>query len=197
MKIVENIKKHLSKLTDDKNIAVVNILFIYACLVMLGIVYDARCHDSDKCQPETLTKHTATSEITGKDYGTVIAVAKEQDGHCEYRACDDKTCDWYDNSNRECDGINKGEWIARVENRTYKGISLCSATKGEFAKPGNPSRKTGAYCWCKSGKNWVSDMFLITPSYCSNNGCAGNCAHGVLYSPIFRSVLNSKVQRAK
>lgn len=199
MKITHDIKKYLSKITDDKNVLVANILFIYMGLVMLGVFYNVRCHDSDKCSPKSFTKHTAISETTGENLGTVIASAKEMDGHCEYRACDEtnKNCDWYDNSNRECDDLNKGDWKAKVGHKTYAGTSLCSETAGEFAKSGNPSQTNGANCWCKSGKNWVYDMFLNTPSYCSDNGCAGNCAHGVLYSPTFRSALNTKQQNIK
>lgn len=184
---------------DDKNVVVVNILFLYMGLIMLGTFYDAYGHNTDEQLSTVIKKHTAISDVTQEAFGTVIAIAKEQDGHCEYRACDttNKICDWYDNSNRECDGMNKGDWIARVGHRAYKGISLCSETAGEFAKAGVPSQKTGAYCWCKSGKNWVHHLFLDNELYCSDNGCAGNCAHGVLSSPAFRSALKSRIQKVK
>ena len=199
MKTIENIKKCVAKMTNDKNIAVVNILFLYMGFVILGFFYDEYAHNADEQSSKILKTHTAISDVTQEAFGTVIAIAKEQDGHCEYRACDttNKICDWYDNSNRECDGMNKGDWIARVGHRTYKGISLCSKTSGEFAKIGNPSREKGAYCWCSAGKNWVHHLFLNTASYCSDSGCAGNCAHGVLYSPAFRSALNSRIQKIK
>lgn len=197
MKIIKKLKKHLDKITDDKNMLVVSILFVYMGLIGLGVFYGTYCPDSDEHLQKLAKEHKATSETTDKDFGIVIAAAKEQDGHCEYRACNGTICDWYDNSNQECDSMNKGDWIAKVENKTYKGISLCSETKGEFAKIGNPSQKTGAHCWCKSGKHWVHHLFLNSSSYCSDNGCAGNCAHGVLYAPTFRSMLNSRIQKVK
>ena len=192
MKITNNIKKHLSKISDDGNTVVAYILFVYISCVLLGVFYGVQCKDSDKCQQKTTNKHTAISEATGEDFGTVIATAKEQDGHCEYRACNGTICDWYDNSNRECDGINKGEWTATIKNKTYQGVSLCSETVGEFAKTGNPSHKTGAHCWCKSGSDWVQHLDLSSPAYCANNGCAGNCAHALLYNTQFRSALLTK-----
>ena len=198
MTILEKMKKHLDKITDDKNMLVVSILFIYMGLIGLGVFYGTYCPDSDEhLQQKSAKEHSATSETTGENFGTVIATAKEQDGHCEYRACNGTICDWYDNSNQECDSMNKGDWTAKVDNKTYKGISLCSETVGEFAKAGNPSQTKGAHCWCKSGKNWVHHLFLNNSSYCSNNGCAGNCAHGVLYAPTFRSMLNSRIQKVK
>ena len=195
MKTTENIKKFASKITDDGNVAVVGIFFVYMSMIILSVVYAVNSRDSY----ELLRGYRAKSEITGEDFGTVIARAKESDGHCEYRACDEtnKTCDWYDNSNRECNNMNQGDWIAKVGNKIYKGTSLCSETAGEFAKIGIPNQEQGAYCWCKSGKNWVGNLFLDTPSYCSGNGCAGDCAHSVLYSPAFRSALNAKAQNTK
>ncbi len=195
--MIEKTKKSLSKMVQDKNMLVVNILLLYMGLIMLGVFYDSYGHNADELPPKAIKKHIAISETTGENLGTVIAVAKEQDGHCEYRACNGTICDWYDNSNQECDNMNKGDWTAIYENTTYKGISLCSETKGEFAKAGNPSQKKGAHCWCKTGKHWVHHLFLNTASYCSDNGCAGNCAHGALYSPVFRSALNSRIQKIK
>jgi len=186
MKTVANIKKT----QDNGDKAVACILFLWVSLVILGVIYGVHCNDSY----ELLKGHTGKSDATGEDFGTVIARAKEMDGHCEYRACD-KTCDWYDNSNSECNNMNKGEWVAVHKNKIYQGTSLCSETKGEFAKIGNPSQKIGAYCWCKSGKNWVSNLFLINQSYCSDNGCAGNCAHSVLYSDKFRSIITENKMR--
>jgi len=186
-------KKNIKETSDDNNGVVAGILFVYISIIILGLVYAVHNRDSY----ELLMGHNAKSEITGEDFGAVIAKSKEMDGHCEYRACKDKICDWYDNSNSECNDMKKGDWIAKVENKIYQGTSLCSKTKGEFAKSGNPTKERGAYCWCKSDKNWVSNMFLNNSSYCSDNGCAGNCAHGVLYSPKFRSALNAKQQNVK
>lgn len=180
------------KKLDDGDVAVAGIFFVYMSIIMLCVVYGVCFHDSY----ELLRGHTAKSEATGENFGTVIARAKEMNGGCEYRACNETICDWYDNSNRECNNMNKGDWIAKVENRIYKGTSLCSKTPGKFAETGNPSQKEGAYCWCKAGKNWVHHLLLDNPSYCANNGCAGNCAHGVLYSPKFRSAL-LKAQKTK
>lgn len=176
---------NIRKTSDDGNTVVAGIFFVYMSIVILGVIYATCCQDSY----ELLRGHTAKSEATGEKFGTVIARAKEMDGHCEYRACDNKICDWYDNSNSECSGINKGDWVAVVDNKVYNGNSLCSATAGKFAESGVPSQKRGAYCWCKSGSDWVQHMFMNNSSYCSDNGCAGNCAHGVLYSPKFRSAL--------
>jgi len=189
MKTTENIRKT----PDDGNILVAGIFFVYMSIIILAVLYAVNNRDTY----ELLREHTAKSEVTGEDFGTVIARAKEMDGHCEYRACDNKICDWYDNSNYECDNMNKGDWIAKVKNKIYQGTSLCSETASEFAKIGNPSQNRGAYCWCKSDKNWVGNLFLDTPSYCSDNGCAGNCAHSVLYSPAFRSAINTKKQNVK
>ncbi len=181
------------KTADDGNLIVAGIFVVYMTIVLLGVLYGA-CHRDSY---ELLKGHTAKLDTTGEDFGTVIARAKEMDGHCEYRACD-KQCDWYDNSNSECSNMNKGDWIVKVENKIYKGTSLCSETAGEFAKSGNPSQINSAYCWCKSGSDWVQHLFLNSASYCSNNGCAGNCAHAFLYSPKFRSaVLNAKIQIVK
>lgn len=180
---MQNIKKTF----DGDNTAVAGILFVYMGIVVLGVLYSIYCQDSY----ELLRGHAAKSETTGEHFGTVIARAKEMDGHCEYRACD-KQCDWYDNNADECVGMNKGDWVVKAENRIYKGTSLCSETAGKFAESGNPSQKEGAYCWCKSGSDWVHHLLLDSPSYCANNGCAGNCAHGVLYSPKFRSALLKK-----
>lgn len=185
MKIIEDTKKCLSKITDDGNILVAGIFFVYMSIIILAVLYAVNNRDTY----ELVRGHTAKSQVTGEDFGTVIARAKEMDGHCEYRACDKTICDWYDNSNGECNNMNKGDWIAKAGNRIYQGTSLCSETVGEFAKIGSPSQEKGANCWCKSGKNWVGNLFLDTPAYCSGNGCAGNCAHGVLYSPRFRSAL--------
>ena len=193
MKTIEKLKKNLDKITEDKNMLVVSILFIYMGLIGLGVFYGTYSPDSDEqLQQKSAKEHSATSETTGENFGTVIATAKEQDGHCEYRACNGTICDWYDNSNRECDGINKGEWTATIKNKTYQGVSLCSETVGEFAKTGNPSHKTGAHCWCKSGSDWVQHLDLSSPAYCANNGCAGNCAHALLYNTQFRSALLTK-----
>ena len=191
MKNTEDIRKT----SDDGNTLVAGIFFIYMSVIILALVYGINSRDSY----ELLMGHRAKSEISGEEFGTVIARAKESDGHCEYRACDEtnKICDWYDNSNHECNNMNKGDWIAKVGNKLHTGTSLCSETVGEFAKIGNPSQNKGAYCWCKSDKNWVSHLFLDTPSYCSGNGCAGNCAHSVLYSPAFRSALKAKKQNTK
>ena len=186
---MNNIKQKL----DDGDVAVAGIFFVYISIIILGLVYSVYHHDSY----ELLRGHTAKSEVTGEDFGTVIARAKEINGACEYRACNEKICDWYDNSNRECNNMNKGDWIAKVEKRIYKGTSLCSKTPGKFAEVGIPSQKEGAYCWCNAGKNWVNHLLLDSPSYCADNGCAGNCAHGVLYSPKFRSALNSRIQKTK
>ena len=189
MKNIKNTEKYSSKIADDGNTVVAGIFFLYISLILLGVIYGVHCHDSDKCSQKTFIKHKAQPETTDENFGTVIAVAKEMDGHCEYRACNETICDWYDNSNRECNNMNKGDWIAKVENRIYKGTSLCSNTPGKFAEVGTPSQKEGAYCWCKADKNWVNHLLLDSPSYCVNNGCAGNCAHSVLYSPAFRSAL--------
>jgi hypothetical protein len=188
MKNTENIKKT----SDDSNTLVAGIFFIYMSIIMLAVLYAVNNRDTY----ELVRGHTAKSEVTGEDFGTVIARAKGTDGHCEYRACNETICDWYDNSNRECSNMNKGDWIAKVENRIYKGTSLCSKTPGKFAEVGIPSQKEGAYCWCNAGKNWVNHLLLDSPSYCADNGCAGNCAHGVLYSPKFRSAL-LKAQKTK
>lgn len=183
----------IRKKLDDADIAVASIFCVCMSIIILCLVYGVCFHD----EYELLRGHTAKSEATGEDFGTVIARAKGMDGHCEYRACDKTICDWHDNSNRECDNMNKGDWVAKVNNKIYQGTSLCSKTAGEFAKIGSPSQEQGAYCWCKSGKNWVSNLFLDTPSYCSDNGCAGDCAHSVLYSPTFRSALKAKRQNTK
>ena len=195
MKTAENIKKFVSKITDDGNVAVAGIFFVYMSMIILSVIYSVDNRDSY----ELLRGHRAKSETSGEEFGAVIARAKENDGYCEYRACDEtnKICDWYDNSNRECNNMNKGDWVAKVGNKLHTGTSLCSETAGEFAKIGIPSQNKGAYCWCKSGKNWVGNLFLDTPSYCSGNGCAGDCAHSVLYSPAFRSALNAKTQNTK
>ena len=99
MKNIENIKKFVSKITDDGNVAVAGIFFVYMSIIILSVVYGVNSRDSY----ELLMGHKAISETSGKDFGTVIARAKESNGHCEYRACDEtnKICDWYDNSNRE------------------------------------------------------------------------------------------------
>lgn len=200
MKTLESIKKHLAKITDNSNSIVIDILLLYIALIGLGALYSVNIDDLNETSQKPTKKHIVASEITGESFGTVIAIAKEMDGHCEYRACDktNKICDWYDNNNKECDGMNKGEWIVWGKHGTYKGISLCSETAGKFAEIGTPSYKPGAYCWCKSGKNWVHHLFLNSSSYCLDNGCAGNCAHGVLYSPAFRSkVINRYKQYTK
>lgn len=198
MKTVKNTKQNLSKNADNRDKIVAGILFLYIALILLGVIYGVHCNNSDQCSQKTFIKHKVKSETTEEKLGTVIAIAKELDGHCEYRACANQICNWYDNSNRECDNINKGDWAAIVDNKKYMGTSLCSETAGKFAKPGTPSQKPGAYCWCNSGSGWVQHLFLDSSSYCANNGCAGNCAHGVLYSPKFRSaLLRTVVQKTK
>ncbi len=189
MKNIKNTEKYSSKIADDGNTVVAGIFFLYISLILLGVIYGVHCHDSNRCSQKTFTKHKAQPETTDENFGTVIAVAKEMDGHCEYRACDKTICDWYDNSNRECANMNKGDWTAIFGTKTYMGTSLCSETAGEFAKSGNPNQKPGAHCWCKSGAGWVHHLALGSATYCSGNGCAGNCAHGVLYSSRFRSAL--------
>ncbi len=189
MKNTKNTKKCSSKTADDGNTVVAGIFFLYISLILLGVIYGMR-HNSFNDQSKELTqKHPETSTIPDVFLGTVIAMAKEMDGHCEYRACDKTICDWYDNNNNQCDGMNQGDWVAKVDNTTYKGTSLCSETKGIFAEPGNPSQNPGAHCWCKSEAGWVHHLALGSATYCADNGCAGNCAHGVLYSQQFRSAL--------
>lgn len=198
MKNIENIKKYFSKITDDGNAGVVVILFLYSALVLLGQIYDIHLNRLNNQPKKIIKKHTEVSADTEEIFGTIIATAKEMDSKCYYRACDNNICDWYENSNKKCKDMRAGDWIAVVGNKTYTGTSLCSETAGKFAESGNPSQKQGAYCWCKSGSDWVHHLLLGGPSYCANNGCAGNCAHGVLYSPKFRSaLLKAKVQNTK
>lgn len=162
--------------------------------LIVGIVLACSAYISDT----TRRKHTKTEtrlaemEEIPEDFGTVIAMAKEVDNKCYYRACDNNVCDWYENSNKKCKDMRAGDWTAVVGDKTYSGTSLCSETVGKFAEAGNPNQKQGAHCWCKSGSDWVHHLMLDNPLYCADNGCAGNCAHGVLYSPKFRSVLLRK-----
>ena len=99
--------KKFKETQDDGNVVIAGIFFVYMSIVLLGVLYG----ESDRDLYELLKGHRGKSDATGEDFGTVIARAKEMDGHCEYRACD-KQCDWYDNSNSECGSMNKGAWIA-------------------------------------------------------------------------------------
>ena len=190
MKNTENINK--TSENGDKTVA--GIFFVYMSIVILGLVYIVCCNDSYRL----LRGHTAKSEVTGEEFGTVKAISKGIDGHCEYRACNNEICDWYDNNNNECNGMNKGEWVAVYKNKIYKGTSLCSETKGKiYATPQwEISTNQGNNCWCKTSAGWVFAFPTENTQSCYE-GCAGNCAHGALYSDEFRSALSKKLQKTK
>ena len=75
------------------------------------------------------------------------------------------------------------------------------ATRGKYAKVGNPSGEFGPNAWCRVKKKgsssapWVFYDAYSSADYCAYN-CAGNCAYAVLHDADFRrAVFGSAINK--
>lgn len=91
------------------------------------------------------------------------------------------------------------EYFADIQELNKNVVELhviSSETRGKYAKPGNPSEKTGPSVWCRIKlKNGNLTAWVFIGTYGSATNCAGICAYDcvitVRYDASFRQAVLS------
>lgn len=75
-----------------------------------------------------------------------------------------------------CTELDKGEWVAVVQGKKYKGVAKCSASEAKTLETRNQiDDNLDRHCWCKVSDNWVFWETVASEKACLVI-CADRCA---------------------